>query len=243
MRTIDYPPCDQIRRRLNIGNGLEIATERMYHIGSIQPADGRFGGTLWFRSPNCWSEFEINTVWNHVNIPNYVRCGPASWASIRITSGCDIMARFPAQMDLLVDQQTGLISTTGVVPSEEDIQAMYWFEPDVAARTPLETLPIVGDVVPPADLEPVAAATTIRVGYTPRLTRFAMVSCPARLFVSASYPPAALAPHGLKQISGPNDGDTSFYLGPWSELGLQNLDPENAAKFKVVWSEEPGGND
>jgi len=243
MRTIDYPPCDQIRKRLNVGNGLAVATERMYPIGSIQPEDGRFGGTLFFRSPNCWAEFEIRTVWNHVTIPNYIRTGPASWGAMRLTSGCEIFARFPAHMDLLVDQRTGLISTTGAIPSEEDIQAFYWFEPDFNARTPLETLPIVGDTVPPADLEPVPASTAIRVGYTPRLTRWVMASSPGRLGLTASYPPGAALPHGTKRINGPLLGDTSFYLGPWSELGLDNLDPEAAARFKIVWSEMPGGND
>lgn len=241
MRTIDYPPCDQIRKRLNLGNGLALATERMYPIGSIQPEDGRFGGTLYFRSPNCWGEFEIHTVWNHVVIPTYIRTGPASWGAMRITSGCEIYGRFPAAMDLVVDQQTGLISTTGAVPSEEDIQAFYWFEPDFNSRTPLETLPIVGDRGPPADLEAIPGNTTIRVGYTPRLTRWAMVSSNLRLGITASYPTLP-APHGMKTVNGPAQGDTSFYLGPWSELGLVNA-ADNPANFKVVWSEMPGGND
>jgi hypothetical protein len=68
-----------------------------------------------------------------------------------------------------------------------------------------------------------------------------MVSSDVRLGITASYP-GLPGVHGAKQVTGPIAGDTSFYLGPWSELSLTNL-IDTPANFKVVWSEMPGGND
>ena len=234
-----YPPGAEIRHQFAIDDGLIVAGERFHPIGAIQPPDGRFGGHLLVRSPNCWMEWRITTVWNHVEIPTYVRTGPASWSAFRLTSGCQIEYRCPATSRFIVEQNTGILTSTPV--SESDVQGAFWFEPDWKARTPTEVLPLAGDVVPPADFEPLAPGTRSVIGYAPRMTRFVFVGCPQRLNVQAVYQgsPNILA---SKLVNGPNNGDDSFYIGQWAALQLENLDPENAAPFKLVWSEEPGGN-
>tara|TARA_R100000655_G_scaffold19819_1_gene41163 strand:- start:563 stop:1309 length:747 start_codon:yes stop_codon:yes gene_type:complete len=236
---IDAPWFGQIRKELDIDTGLVVAGERFHQVGMITPEDGRKGGTLLFRSPQCWTEWRVTTTEQHVPVPFYTRTGPASWSAMRLTSGCAIEYRVRGTFGTLVDQDTGIILNTPA--SEADTKIAFWLENDFMSRQPLEVLPIAGDVVPPADLEPIPASSRVLVGFTPQLTRFCFVGCPRRLNIQAVYPgsPNVLA---SKQTAGPANGDDSFYLGQWAALQLENLDPENTAPFKVVWSEEPGGN-
>ncbi len=229
----------QIRKRLQGAEILaNLGAELLASAGGINPCDGRTGGTLFLSSPNAWCEWTTRTVWDHVTVDGVHRTGPASWSAVRLDSGADIFYNLKSRETNLVDQNTGIRSSVLLTP--DDIAVQWWYQPDFLARTPLQTFPIVGAAVPPADMEPIAGATLQDIGYCPRLTRFALVSACARLNILAEYPPSVV-PHGCKQLNGPLDGDTSFYLGQWSLLQLQNLG-EPAVPFKVVWSEQPGGN-
>tara|TARA_Y100001973_G_C5206872_1_gene342088 strand:- start:3102 stop:3833 length:732 start_codon:yes stop_codon:yes gene_type:complete len=234
-----YPPGAEIRHEMTLADGsLIVAPEVPAPCGAIQPPDGRWGGTLFFRSPNCWVTWYTRTVWNHVNIPTTVRTGPASWAAIRLTSGCDISYQVAATSRTVVAQDTGI--DTLAPTTESDIRAAYWFEPDFKSNTPLEVFPIAGDVVPPADMEPIPPGANRVIGYCPRMTRFAMVSSPTRITAFAEYP-GSLSRLGSELIQGPNLGDDSFHIGQWARLVLENLNDE-PAPFKVLWSDQPGGS-
>lgn len=229
----------QIRNEL-IGGAITgfAGLEQRVAIGSIFECDGGPGGYLYFSSANCWTEWFTFTNQNHVEVPTCNRTGPASWSAIRIDSGVNIFFNLKALEVFRVDQDTG--RRLAVPTAAPDFNVRWWFQPGVDARTPLETFPITYDTTPQADNPPLVGGGFVTpIGYCPRLTRFALCSSSSRLNLQAAFPGSLLV-HGEKQLNGPVTGDTSFYLGQWSMLQVENV--ADLAPFKVVWSEQPGGN-
>jgi len=229
----------QIRNEISGPMIVALAgTETRTGIGSVFPCDGDRGGWLYVSSPNAWVEWFITTTQNHVDVIDAgARTGPASWSAIRLDSGANITFNVKAVETLIVNQDTGIRTTTPITPN--DIAVRFWFQPGVESRTPIEVYPLTAGVTPQADFVPIPAGATFDVGYTPRLTRFAMISAPLRLNAQAIFPGGAV--HGQEQIAGPNDGDSTFYLGPWSLLRLQNAGLV-AVPCKILWSQLPGAH-
>lgn len=213
-------------------------TETLTSLGSVYPCDGEIGGTLYMSSPNAWVSWFVSSSQNHITVVDAsARTGPASWAAIRVESGCAIRYRVHAVETQIVDQNTGLRTTAPMI--REELAARWWYVPGLRSDIPGEVFPIVAGITPQADIGLLPAVTVTDLGYCPRLTRYAMISSALRMNALAVFPGSAV--HGQEQISGPNDGDSTFYLGPWSLLQLEN---NNAAAIpaKIIWTTLPGAH-